>query len=135
LLLGRSGVASSRRLAFGGRNFARFHDTFEASQIFFDLLRRLFAEKFAIVAPTMPPGGSYSSETLTSVPRPAAPSLKRTEPALSTSAFSSERHAINSFGLSLMTSASHSTVVLRELSPSANACRPRPCSSRIQDDP
>src|ERR1051325_6799701 len=55
----------------------------------------------ATAAPSAPPGGSYLSVTRTVVPRSPAAGSKRTLPALSTSAPSSERQAINSFSFSL----------------------------------
>ena len=57
-----------------------------------------------------PPGGSYCSDTRTSVPPPGCGS-KWTEPACSTRAPGAVRQAISSLGLSLMISASHSIVV------------------------
>ena len=58
----------------------------------------------------LPPGGSYCRRTCTSVPRSGPAGVNRTEPALITSAPSSVRQPISSSGISLMISASHSTV-------------------------
>ena len=57
-----------------------------------------------------PAGGLYSTSTRTIVPR--LPGLRRnsTIPELGTSASSSDRHAMSSFGRSSVVSASHSTV-------------------------
>jgi len=64
---------------------------------------------FAIAAPTLPPGGLYWNLTRTRVPRPGPATSKLTEPALTTSEPSIDRHPITWFGTSLMISAFHST--------------------------
>src|SRR5205085_5745653 len=55
-------------------------------------------KSLATAAPSLPPGGSYRSRTLTCVPRPPVEGVKWTEPALSTSAPSTERQPIMLFG-------------------------------------
>src|ERR1043166_7277134 len=58
--------------------------------------------------PSSPPGGSYCRVTRT-MQAPPAVGAKRTDPACMTSEPATERHAISSFGMSLMISASHSS--------------------------
>ena len=74
-----------------------------------NLLRGSSPNNFAKRNPSEPPGGLYCSETFTSVPEPSAAGVKCTDPALSTSAPSSDRQPINLFSISLMISAFHST--------------------------
>src|SRR6185437_2466852 len=62
------------------------------------------------MAPNFPPGGEYFIDTFTTVPRPPLAGVNHTEPALSTSAPSSDCHDNICPGLSSISRASHSKV-------------------------
>jgi hypothetical protein len=63
------------------RDLARLLQRLEAAQVLAHLDRRLLAEQPRDQRPSLPAGGSYSSDTLTSVPRPPGASRKFTDPA------------------------------------------------------
>ena len=67
----------------------------------------LAPKSLAMPSPTMPPGGSYWSATLSSVP--SLVGVKLTDPAVATADSGSDRQPMSSPGLSVMISASHST--------------------------